>query len=102
MKEVLEVALADTVVDPWAVVVHSEHTEAALTAVVSSHWFPGRRLALLAVTRFLELALERSLHAWREAAWVSETSAEVGKVSHQAQEVECDEVEEAAATQRNA
>ena len=65
--------MADTVVDPWTVMVHLENTEVALTAVMCTCGLPCLlAFALLAVFHLHEFAHERRCHALFDAARVSE------------------------------
>eukprot|EP00353_Schmidingerella_taraikaensis_P007241 CAMPEP_0185583266 /NCGR_PEP_ID=MMETSP0434-20130131/21414_1 /TAXON_ID=626734 ORGANISM="Favella taraikaensis, Strain Fe Narragansett Bay" /NCGR_SAMPLE_ID=MMETSP0434 /ASSEMBLY_ACC=CAM_ASM_000379 /LENGTH=124 /DNA_ID=CAMNT_0028202293 /DNA_START=874 /DNA_END=1248 /DNA_ORIENTATION=- len=87
--------MADAVIDPGAVVVHFEHAETALAAVVRAHRFP--RLfprALLAVLHFHVLALERRRHALRDPAWVRKCRPDVADIGHEAKAVENGTVDE--------
>jgi len=106
LQEVLEVAVSDTVIDPRAMMVHPEHAEPALGAVVRTGWFPSLFLSaamtLLAVLDLHVLGLERRFHTLRQLAGVGETRAEVGNVGHQTKSVKCEEVKETTTSQWNA
>ena len=75
--------------------VHLENTEATLTAVVRSHWFPRfLPYALLTVLILTVLALKRSHHAFRYATRVRKRRPQMTQVRHQAKAIECDKIEE--------
>lgn len=63
LHEVLVVAVSDTVVNPWTVVVHPKNTEATFRAMVGSRRLPSALLfAFLTIFDLHELALKWSLH----------------------------------------
>ena len=73
LEEVLHVAMANTVVDPWTVVVHLEDAEVALTAMVSTCRLPCfLAFALLTVFHLHEFAHEGRCHALFDASRVRE------------------------------
>ena len=68
--------MADTVVDPRAMMVHLEDTEVALAAVMGSGRLPCfLACALFAVFVFNVFAHERCFHSLRNAAWVRKRSS---------------------------
>ena len=59
--------------------VHFEYTVTTLSTVVSSLWFPCLFAnALIAVHRFTIVTWEWSLHAFDNAAWISEHASKIG------------------------
>ena len=65
--------MADTVVDPWTVMVHLEDAEVALTAMVSTCRLPCfLAFTLLAIFHLHEFAHEGRCHALFDAAGVRE------------------------------
>ena len=87
--------MADTVIDPWAVMIHFKDAEAAFSAVMRSYWLPRLKAdALLAIFVRFVFTLERGDHSFRNSAWVSESCSEMTHVSHKAKPIECHEVEE--------
>lgn len=86
--------------------VHPEHAEPALGAVVCTGWLPSLFLTaavtLLAVLDLHVLGLEGRFHTFRQLSGVGETRAEVGNVGHQTKSVKCEEVKETSTSQRNA
>ena len=88
--------MADAVVDPRAVMVHLEDTEAALLTVMCSHWLP-RLLpwALVTVFVFEVLALKRRSQALLNATRVRAGNSQERNVCQRAEAIKCDEVEEA-------
>ena len=69
LQEVLHVAMADTIVDPWTVVVHFEHTEATFATMVRPNRLPRFFvLALFTIFHLHELTLERGLKTWLNLA----------------------------------
>ena len=83
--------------------VHLENTEATLTTVMRSHWFPRfLPYALLTVLILAVLALKRSHHALRYPTRVRKRRPQVTQVRHQAKAIECDKIEETFHGQRDA
>ena len=83
--------------------VHFEHTEVALTAVVSSRWFPGFLSHTLgAVLNLIVLTLERRSEAFWDSARTSECASEMTHVGQEAETIESNGVEEAFKGERNA
>jgi hypothetical protein len=95
--------MADTVIDPWAMVVHPENTKTALRAVMCSGWLPiSTFFALFTVFDLHVLTLKRGLHACWNSARVCKASSNVTNVSKHAKRIEGDKVKKAPAAQRNA
>jgi len=95
--------MAYAVVDPWAVMVHLEDTEATLTAVVSPCWLPGLlAFALLASLDLHVLRLKWCGHSFLDPAWVRTRRSQVSKNRQGAHSIERDEVEESLRCQGNA
>ena len=88
--------MANAVVDPGAVMVHFEDTDAALLTVMCAHWLP-RLLpwALVTVFVFEVLALERRSQALLNATRVRAGNSQERNVGQSAEPIKRDEVEEA-------
>jgi len=96
LQEVLHVAVANTVVNPGAVVVHLVNTEATLAAVVSPLWFPSLFALALRTALYLHvLGLERRLHAFTDASWISKRGPQMANDGHETRAVEAEKVKEA-------
>ena len=81
LHEVLHITMADAVVDPGAVMVHLEHTEATLATMVGACRLPSLLLlALFARVSLRVLALEGCLHATGDATRVGESCAYMANV----------------------
>ena len=103
LQKVLHVALAHTVVDPGAVMVHFENTEVALAAVMSPSRLPSFFTnTLCAVLDLIVLTLERWSEALRDPAWVGKCTSEVTDVGQEAEAIESNGVKKAFKCERNA
>ena len=94
--------MANAIVDPWAVMVHPEHTHVALRAVVGPRRLPGLwPFAFFAIAHVLMLALKRSFHSLLDLSRVRERSSDVRDKRHHAEAVESHKVKEPFSSQRN-
>ena len=83
--------------------VHLEDAEAALTAMMRSHWLPSLLTqALLTVLHLHVLALEGWSHAFRDASGVGKGRTNVTNVRHETEAIEREAIEQAFERQRDA
>ena len=97
--------MADTVVDPRAMMVHFEHAEATLSTVVGTSWLPSllpTATPLVTEHGLGELAVKRRLQSDFDSTWVGEGSTEVTDVGHETETIEEYAVDQASQSQRNA